>query len=280
MERIMHPLKHFSRKASLVMLAVLSLTLITCSTVPITGRKQLSLIPSSQILGMSYSEYDGFLKSNKLSTDQQATAMIKRVGARIQGAVERYFKEKGLEDELKDYRWEFNLVEDKQVNAWCMPGGKVVFYTGILPITQTEEGVAVVMGHEVAHAVAEHGNERMSQGLLAQLGGVALEVALKDKPSETRNLWMSAYGLGATVGVLLPFGRTQESESDHLGLIFMAMAGYQPQEAVAFWQRMAAKKGGQAPPEFLSTHPSDETRIKDIQARLPEAMQYYNPQKP
>jgi predicted Zn-dependent protease len=276
----MNPLKQFSRKALLVMLAGFSLTLITCSTVPITGRKQLSLIPSSQILSMSYSEYDGFLKSNKLSTDPQATAMIKRVGARIQGAVERYFKEKGLEEELKDYRWEFNLVEDKQVNAWCMPGGKVVFYTGILPITQTEEGVAVVMGHEVAHAVAEHGNERMSQGLLAQLGGVALEVALQDKPAETRNLWMSAYGLGATVGVLLPFGRTQESEADHLGLIFMAMAGYNPQEAVAFWQRMAAKKGGQAPPEFLSTHPSDETRIKDIQARMAEAMQYYKPTKP
>lgn len=273
------PLNKFSGAARLVMLAALSFVFITCSTVPITGRKQLSLIPSSQILGMSYSEYDNFLKSNKLSTDQQATAMIKRVGGRIQGAVERYFKEKGLEEELKNYRWEFNLVEDKQVNAWCMPGGKVVFYTGILPITQTEEGVAVVMGHEIAHAVAEHGNERLSQGLLAQLGGVALDVALRDKPAETRNLWMSAYGLGATVGVLLPFGRTQESEADHLGLIFMAMAGYNPQEAVSFWQRMAAKKGGQAPPEFLSTHPSDETRIKDIQARMPEAMQYYKPVK-
>lgn len=273
------PLNKFSGAAWLVMLAALSFVFITCSTVPITGRKQLSLIPSSQILGMSYSEYDNFLKSNKLSTDQQATAMIKRVGGRIQGAVERYFKEKGLEEELKNYRWEFNLVEDKQVNAWCMPGGKVVFYTGILPITQTEEGVAVVMGHEIAHAVAEHGNERLSQGLLAQLGGVALDVALREKPAETRNLWMSAYGLGATVGVLLPFGRTQESEADHLGLIFMAMAGYNPQEAVSFWQRMAAKKGGQSPPEFLSTHPSDETRIKDIQARLPEAMQYYKPVK-
>jgi predicted Zn-dependent protease len=269
----MNPLKHFSRMSLLVMTAALSFLLVMCSTVPITGRKQLSLIPSSQILGMSYSEYDGFLKSNKLSTDQNATAMIKRVG----GRVERYFKEKGLEEELKDYRWEFNLVEDKAVNAWCMPGGKVVFYTGILPITQTEEGVAVVMGHEVAHAVAEHGNERMSQGLLAQLGGIGLEIALKDKPAETRNLWMSAYGLGATVGVLLPFGRTQESESDHLGLIFMAMAGYNPQEAVSFWQRMAANKGGQAPPEFLSTHPSDQTRINDIQGHMAEALKYYKP---
>ncbi len=275
--RSRRPLGHIQRKGALVLTAALSFLLVMCSTVPITGRKQLSLIPSSQILGMSYSEYGNFLKSNKVSSDQQATAMIKRVGGRIQGAVESYFKEKGLEEELKDYRWEFNLVEDKAVNAWCMPGGKVVFYTGILPITQTEEGVAVVMGHEVAHAVAEHGNERMSQGLLAQLGGVALDIALKDKPSETRNLWMSAYGLGATVGVLLPFGRTQESESDHLGLIFMAMAGYNPQEAVSFWQRMAANKGGQAPPEFLSTHPSDDTRIRDIQANMTEALKYYKP---
>jgi predicted Zn-dependent protease len=250
-----------------------------CSTVPITGRKQLSLIPASQILGMSYSEYGNFLKSNKLSTDVQATAMVKRIGTRVQGAVERYFKEKGIEESLQGYQWEFNLVEDKQVNAWCMPGGKVVVYTGILPVTKTEEGLAVVMGHEIAHAVAEHGNERMSQGLLAQLGGVALDVALKDKPEQTRNLWMGAYGLGAQVGVLLPFNRTQESEADELGLTFMAMAGYNPNEAVTFWQRMAANKGGQAPPEFLSTHPSDETRIRQIQEHMSTAMKYYKPVK-
>jgi predicted Zn-dependent protease len=205
--------------------------------------------------------------------------MVKRIGGRIQGAVERYFKGKGIESSLSGYQWEFNLVEDKQVNAWCMPGGKVVVYTGILPVTKTEEGLAVVMGHEIAHAVAEHGNERMSQGMLAQLGGVALDVAMKDKPQQTRELWQSAFGLGAQVGVLLPFSRTQESEADELGLTFMAMAGYNPQEAVTFWQRMSANSGGKAPPELLSTHPSDETRIRQIQEHMPEAMKYYTPGK-
>jgi predicted Zn-dependent protease len=262
-------------KRCICVLATASLIAVSCSTVPITGRKQLNLIPASQMLSMSYSQYDEFLKSNKLSTDKEKTDMVKRVGARVQGAVERYFAQKGLANELKDYRWEFNLVESKDVNAWCMPGGKVVVYTGILPITQDESGLAVVMGHEIAHAVAEHGNERMSQGLVAQLGGTALSVALQNEPEKTRQLWMSAYGLGAQVGVLLPFSRTQESEADHLGLIFMAMAGYDPTTAVGFWQRMAANKGGGAPPEFLSTHPSDETRIADIRKLLPEAMTYY-----
>ena len=263
----------------LIGILVACLLIAACSTVPLTGRKQLNLIPSSQMLSMSYQEYGTFLKSNKVSADAQATAMVKRIGGRIQGAVERYFKQKRIESSLAGYQWEFNLVEDKQVNAWCMPGGKVVVYTGILPVTQTEAGLAVVMGHEIAHAVAEHGNERMSQGLLAQLGGIGLDVALKDKPQQTRELWQGAFGLGAQVGVLLPFSRTQESEADELGLTFMAMAGYDPHEAVTFWQRMSAKKGGQTPPEFLSTHPSDETRIRQIQEHLPEAMKYYSPGK-
>lgn len=248
-----------------------------CSTNPVTGRKQLMLIPSSEMLSMSYQQYGEFLKENKLSTDQEATAMIKRVGGRIQKAVEQYARQKGWADRLQGYQWEFNLVESDQVNAWCMPGGKVVFYTGILPITKNETGVAVVMGHEVAHAVAEHGNERVSQGLLAEFGTLALAVALKDKPEQTRNLWLSAFGVGTQVGVLLPFSRSHESEADHMGLIFMAMAGYDPREAVSFWERMASKKGGSAPPEFLSTHPSDETRIADIKKHLPEALTYYKP---
>lgn len=266
-------------RISVVAALLLSFVFVACSTVPITGRKQLSLIPSSQMLGMSYSEYGNFLKSSKLSTDAQATAMVKRIGSRVQGAVERYFAEKQLSGELEGYQWEFNLVDDKQVNAWCMPGGKVVVYTGILPVTATETGLAVVMGHEIAHAVAEHGNERMSQGLLANLGGIALQEAVKSKPQQTQQLWMTAFGLGAQFGVLLPFGRSQESEADHLGLIFMAMAGYDPNEAVTFWQRMAASKGGQSPPEFMSTHPSDETRIADIRNKLPEALKYYKPAK-
>ena len=262
-------------KNSMGVVLVLAAVLFACSTVPITGRKQLSLIPAGQMLSMSYQEYDGFLKSNKLSTNQEQIQLVKKVGGRIQKSVEMYFAEKGLSGQLKDYRWEFNLVESKDVNAWCMPGGKVVVYTGILPITQNEVGLAVVLGHEISHAVAEHGGERMSQGLLAQLGGMALSVALQDKPEQTKQLWMGAYGLGAQFGVLLPFSRTHESEADHLGLIFMSMAGYDPKEAVTFWQRMAAGKGGQAPPEFMSTHPADATRIADIQKEIPEAMQYY-----
>ena len=250
-------------------IALLTLTavLVSCSTVPITGRKQLNLIPGSTMLSMSAQQYGEFLQTNNLSTNAQQVDMVRRVGNNIKGAVERYFAQKGMSNQLKGYAWEFNLVESKDVNAWCMPGGKVVVYTGLLPVTQTEAGLAVVMGHEVAHAIAEHGNERMSQGLLTQMGGIALSEALATKPAETRALYMTAFGLGAQVGVLLPFSRTHESEADRLGLIFMAMAGYDPNEAVTFWQRMAASKGGQAPPEFLSTHPSDATRIGDIRDR-------------
>lgn len=258
-------------------LAMAAAVFSSCSTVPMTGRQQLSLIPDSQILSMSYTEYDQFLKEHKLSADPTATAMVKRVGSRIRAAVEKYFEGKGQQELIADYRWEFNLIEDAQVNAWCMPGGKVVIYTGILPVTQSETGLAVVMGHEIAHAIAEHGNERMSQGLLAQFGGVALDAALSEKPDQTRQLWVGAFGLGTQVGVLLPFSRLQESEADELGLTFMAMAGYDPNEAVAFWERMAAKKDGSAPPEFLSTHPSDATRISDIKKQIPKAMKYYKP---
>ena len=262
-------------KRATIAFLLLSIFIISCSTVPITGRKQLSLIPNSQMLSMSFQQYGDFLKSNKLSTNQEQTQMVKRVGGRIQGAVERYFAQKNMSAQLADYRWEFNLVESKEVNAWCMPGGKVVVYTGILPVTQTEAGLAVVMGHEIAHAVAQHGGERMSQELLAQLGGMALSTALDKEPEKTKQLWMGAYGLGAQFGALLPYSRLHESEADHLGLIFMSMAGYNPNEAVTFWERMAASNKGQAPPEFMSTHPSDASRIEDLKKEIPEAMQYF-----
>jgi predicted Zn-dependent protease len=250
-----------------------------CSTVAITGRKQLNLIPDGELLSMSSQEYSGFLKDNKLSADAAASKQVSSVGRRIQAAVEQYFKQQGMSSELNGYAWEFNLVQSDELNAWCMPGGKVVFYTGILPVCRDDNGIAVVMGHEVAHAVAKHGAERMSQGLLAQMGGMALSAALQNKPDETQQLWMTAFGLGAQYGVLLPFSRNQESEADHLGLIFMAMAGFDPAGAVSFWERMSAKSGGYKPPEFMSTHPSDETRINDIRALLPEAMKYYQPKK-
>jgi len=249
----------------------------SCSTVPLTGRRQLNLIPESEMLSTSFQQYGDFVKQNKISTDPQAGQLVRTVGMRIKGAVERYMSQNGLSDRLNGYAWEFNLVESKEVNAWCMPGGKVVVYTGILPVTRDEAGLAVVLGHEIAHAIAQHGNERMSQQMLVQFGGAALSEMIKDKPAQTQQLWMGAFGVGAQYGVLLPYSRTHESEADHLGLIFMSMAGYDPHVALDFWQRMAASNKGQAPPQFLSTHPADETRIADIRDHMTEAMQYYHP---
>ena len=256
---------------------IVSFMVVSCSSVPVTGRKQLNIIPQGQMLSMSFQEYGTFLKANKLSTNPDQVALVKRVGGRVQQAVIRYMAEKNMSDLIKDYQWEFNTVESKEVNAWCMPGGKVVVYTGILPVTGDETGLAVVLGHEIAHAIAQHGGERMSQQLIAQYGGMALETALQNKPAETRSLWMSVYGVGAQYGALLPYSRLQESEADHMGIIFMAMAGYDPGKAVAFWERMSAQAGGQKPPEFMSTHPADETRIAAIKQWMPEAMKYYKP---
>ena len=260
-----------------VIAAVLSLVLLaSCATVPVTGRKQLSLVSDAEMQAMSYQQYDEVITQSKLSNDPEQTAMVKRVGANIQAAVEEFFRQEGMSSHLEGYAWEFNLIESDEVNAWCMPGGKVAFYTGILPICQNEAGVAVVMGHEVAHAIAEHGSERMSQGLMMQLGGMALSEAIDSKPAETQAIYMSAFAIGAQYGAMLPFSRQQESEADQMGLIFMAMAGYAPRLAPAFWQRMSAQGGGAAPPEFMSTHPSDETRIRKLNEHMPEAMKYFN----
>ena len=263
------------KKICLYFIIIAAVILQYCATVPVTGRKQLNIIPGSTMLSMSLQQYDEVIKSSKLSRNQQQTQMVKRVGARIQKAVEQYFTQQNMSSVLRNYAWEFNLVDSEEENAWCMPGGKVVVYSGILPITQDETGLAVVMGHEIAHAIAGHGNERMSQGMLTELGGMALSMALEQKPEQTKQLWMTAFGAGAQYGLLLPYSRLQENEADHLGLIFMAMAGYDPGKAIGFWQRMALKKGGQSPPEFMSTHPSDQTRINKIQALIPEAMKYY-----
>jgi predicted Zn-dependent protease len=203
--------------------------------------------------------------------------MVKRVGQRIVKAVETYYAQNGISEKLNGYKWEYNLVEDKAINAWCMPGGKIVVYTGLLPVSQNEAALAVVIGHEVSHALLQHGNQRMSQGLLQQLGGVALSVAVANKPAETQNLFMTAYGAGTTVGVMLPFSRNQELEADHFGLIWTAMAGYNPQEAIALWERMENASQGQSPPEFLSTHPSEGRRRDQLQKFMPEAMKYYKP---
>lgn len=259
-----------------VILIAIQIILVACSTVPLTGRKQLNMIPGNEMLAMSFQQYDQFLSENKVSSNAQQTKMVKRVGHKIQGAVEQYLNDNGHAGLLEGYDWDFNLVEDDQINAWCMPGGKVVVYTGILPVTKNETGLAVVMGHEIAHAIAEHGNERMSQQLLQQAGAVGLMVAMREEPAETQMMWQAAYGIGSQYAVMLPYSRTHESEADHLGLIFMAMAGYNPQEAPAFWERMSAV-GGAKPPEILSTHPSDETRINNLNKWMPEALGYYKP---
>lgn len=252
------------------------LFITSCSTNPITGRKQLTFMPESTISQMSLDQYKQVLSESKVEQGTADALMIKDVGQNIATAVEKWMIKNKMSDKVKNFNWEFNLIDENVVNAWCMPGGKVAFYTGILPYTQDETGVAVVMGHEVAHAVARHGNERMSQGLAQALGGVGLQIALRDKPAATQNLFMGAYGLGSQVAVMLPFSRSHETEADEMGLIFMAMAGYDPYAAPKFWERMA-KSGGGGTPEFMSTHPSHETRIKNLNEKfIPKALAYYN----
>jgi predicted Zn-dependent protease len=260
-------------------LFVITSAFVACSTNPITGRKQLHLVNEQELQSMATQEYRQFLSENRVispSADRDAE-MVRRVGQRVANAITSYLKTQGKGDLLAGYNWEFNLVNNQEANAWCMPGGKVVVYTGLLPITQNEAALAMVMGHEIAHAVLQHGGERMSQGLAQQLGGVALSVAVANQPAQTQNLFMQAYGVGSQVGVLLPFSRNQELEADHYGMIWGAMAGYNPREAINLWQRMEASSGGQAPPEFLSTHPGAENRIKQLEKYLPEALKYYKP---
>lgn len=259
----------------LLALIIIALALgSSCNTVPVTGRKQLSLISNAEIFPMSFQSYQQVIDTSKVVSTAQA-GQVKTVGLKIQKAVEKYMAEKGLSNQLNGYKWEFNVIDENIVNAWCMPGGKVVFYTGILPICKNETGIAVVMGHEVAHAIANHGAERMSQGMVQQLGFSALSIAVSEKPAETQQLFGTAYGVATTVGGILPFSRLHESEADKMGLIFMAMAGYDPREAPEFWKRMKDSSSGGAPPEFLSTHPAHSTRINDLNAAIPEAMKYY-----
>lgn len=258
-------------------LAIIVVFAWDCTTVPITGRSQMTgLISSDEVVAMSADAYKQVMDSVKLSTNAEEVAMVKRVGNRIQKAVEQYMNNNGYTGLLDGFNWEFNVIDnDSTVNAWAMPGGKVAFYTGILPICKDDLGIAVVMGHEVAHAVAKHGQERMNQGMLQQYGALGVAVAFQGKSPTTRNIANQAFGLGSNVFGILPFSRTHESEADELGLTFMAIAGYDPREAPKFWERMAAGSGGQAPPEFLSTHPSHETRIERLTAALPKALEFY-----
>lgn len=252
----------------------------SCTSVPITGRSQLTgLIGSQQVIQMSADAYKQVLDSVPLSTNQQQVAMIKRVGGKIKTAVEKYMNDNGYQDQLEGFDWEFNLIDnDTTVNAWAMPGGKVAFYSGILPICNDDLGVAVVMGHEVAHAIAKHGQERMNQTYAKQVGLTIGAVALGQDPSLSQRLVFQAVGLGTDLA-LLKYSRTHESEADELGLTFMAIAGYDPREAPKFWERMSANSGGNQPPEFLSTHPSHETRVQRLNEALPKALEYYEASK-
>lgn len=261
----------------MIPLLLVGLLAADCAKVPVTGRRQMNLLPESQIGEMSATAYSDFLNEKPPLPDSDPRArQVRTVGEKIAAATERYLQEHSGGKKPQQFDWTFNTVEDPTVNAWCMPGGRVVFYTGILPITGDADGLAVVMGHEIAHAVARHGNERMSQGVAIQGAGAALDVLTSEQPELTRALLLQSYGIGSTLGSL-SFSRLHESEADRMGLIFMAMAGYDPREAPKFWERMSEASGGAKPPEFLSTHPSDERRAADLEAFMPEALEYYNP---
>ncbi len=262
-------------KIKLFAVAGLCTLMMACSTVPLTGRKQANLVSDSEMQQMAATSYSELLSSPETKVvNNSQSRQVKAVGAKIQAAVTKFMNDNGYSSQIAGFAWEFNLIESPDVNAWCMPGGKVAIYTGILPVTQDEAGLATVMGHEIAHAIAKHSNERYSQEMIAQGLGSILGAAVT-KTEAGMSVFNQVYGLGAQAGVLLPNSRNQESEADRLGLTFMAMAGYDPQNAVYFWQRMAAQKNGQSTPEFLSTHPSDATRINDIKTHLPEALKYY-----
>ncbi|MFT3912447.1 MAG: M48 family metallopeptidase [Ferruginibacter sp.] len=252
-----------------------------CTTNAVTGRKQLVLFPESTLQSEALTQYQSFLSQNKVvaSNTSKDAEMVKRVGSRIAAAIGTYYANNpGVTADLKTYKWEFNLVDSKEVNAWCMPGGKVVVYTGLLPLTQNEAALAVVLGHEITHAIAHHGNERMSQVTVAQGLAVAGDFFTKNK-QQANSIFNSVFAPGAQVAVLLPNSRNQEYEADHFGLLFCAMAGYNPREAIPFWQRMSAAGGANKPPEFLATHPSDENRIARLNGYMDEALTYYKPVK-
>ena len=249
------------------------LLLSSCGSVPVTGRKQVLLVSDSEVLASSLTQYSDYMKSAPISTDAKGKAMVTRVGKKIAAATEEYLRANGFANEVQNFAWEFNLVKDNQVNAFCMPGGKIVVYEGLLKLCSSDDELAVVVGHEVAHAVAKHSNERISQQLLTQYGAQILSQALSEKSASIQKIGNAVYGLGAQYGVTLPFSRKHESEADYMGLIFMAMAGYNPNTAISVWQKMSAS-GGASVPEFMSTHPSDATRISDIQKHLPELEKY------
>jgi predicted Zn-dependent protease len=260
---------------------LLLLTASSCTVNLLSGKKQMTLLPEAVLQSMANDEYRSFLTDSKIVTANQSgdAKMVKRVGDRVIAAVKKYYQDKGIAAQLEGFNWEVTLVEDEEVNAWCMPGGKIVVYTGLLPISKNEEGLAIIMGHEVSHALLQHGNQRMSQGILQLVGEVAIEVAVANKPEETQNLFLGAFGIGTEVGLLLPFSRKHELEADRFGLNFAAMAGYNPQEAIPLWERMKEASEGGSSIDFFSTHPSEGRRIEQFKKMMPEALSYYQNKK-
>lgn len=259
---------------SKILFSVLALFIvISCAKNPFTGKNTLALVPNSEILPSAFQQYNQFLTENKVITGSSDARNVEVVGKKIKDAAEKWLNANGYQGYLKDYQWEYKLVINKEVNAWCMPGGKIVVYSGILPITKDEAGLATVLGHEVSHALANHGQQRMSAGLLQELGAAGVGAAIGTKSAQTQQIAMTAYGAVTQYGGMLPFSRSHESEADKIGLTLMAIAGYNPDQAVVFWERMAANSAasGKAPPEFASTHPSDATRIADLKNLIPQA---------
>ena len=268
------------KKLTSLLFIALSIVGIQCTKVPVSGRSQFSFIGNDKIFPMSFQQYEQVKKEGKIVTGTEESRMVKRVGTRIQRAVEKYFVEQSQPNYLNDYRWEFNLIGEEIVNAWCMPGGKVAFYTGIMSVCETEEGVAVVMGHEVAHAIANHGRERISQQSATQVGLNVVGMMLGAGGVTTIPVDVIMQGTGAVTSLgILSFSRKHERESDKLGLFFMAMAGYNPQTAPKFWERMSANSESKQPFEFMSTHPSHETRISNLNANMPKALEFYKASK-
>lgn len=254
----------------LVVLCALGL-FISCATNPFTGQKNLNFVSNSQLFPSSFQQYGTFLKENKVIVGTTDARRVETVGIKIKAAAERWLKANGHPEYLNGYQWEYKLIENKEINAWCMPGGKIVVYSGILPVTKDDAGLATVMGHEVSHALANHGAQRMSATQLQQIGAVGVALATGNKTEEQKQMWQQYYGLGSQVGVMLPFSRNHESEADKIGLTLMAIAGYNPDFAISFWERMSASNSGNKPPEFLSTHPADATRIANLRRLIPEA---------
>ncbi len=258
-------------KKHLIVLITASSLFVSCAKNPFTGKNTLNFVSNSELFPTSFQQYGTFLKDNKVISGTKDAKRVETVGMKIKAAAEKYLNANGYKDYLKDYAWEYKLVDSKEVNAWCLPGGKIVFYSAILPICKDDAGMATVMGHEVAHALANHGAQRMSAGILQQAGAGVVGIALDSKTEQDKQIWMTAYGAVTQYGGMLPFSRSHESEGDKIGLILMAIAGYDPSTAISFWERMSANSGGGAPPEFLSTHPSDATRIAKLKSLIPEA---------